>query len=132
MQPQFPGERRNISIWAVVRAISCERSAASATSPTMSMTIAPESDRTPKAETFRDYRGKLWRIVEAQHRISTNRLASGGDEQALLEQLVEEVKPAQPVAARHLHYLLATPVRYGHKRSSRFRHAGGNTGKIGR
>src|SRR3546814_18415859 len=75
MQPQFPGERRNISIWAVVRAISCERSAASATSPTMSIPIAPESDRTPKAETFRDYRGKLWRIVEAQHRISTNRLA---------------------------------------------------------
>ncbi|SNS59748.1 RES family NAD+ phosphorylase [Sphingopyxis indica] len=94
----------------------------------MSMTIAPESDRTPKAETFRDYRGKLWRIVEAQHRISTNRLASGGDDQALLEQLVEEVKPVQPVAARHLHYLLATPFRYGHKSSSRFRKAGEKPG----
>src|SRR3546814_1880474 len=32
---------------------------------------------------------------------------------------VEEVKPVQPVAARHLHYLLATPFRYGHKSSSR-------------
>src|SRR3546814_11724871 len=115
MQPQFPGERRNISIWAVVRAISCERSAASATSPTMSIPIAPESDRTPKAETFRDYRGKLWRIVEAQHRISTNRLASGGDDQALLEQPVEEGKPGQPGAARHPPYLLATRFRYGHK-----------------
>lgn len=92
------------------------------------MTIAPASDRTPRAEAFRTYRGKLWRIVEAQHRISTNRLATGGDDQALLEQLVEEVKPVLPVAARHLHYLLATPFRYGHKSGSRFRRAGEKPG----
>ena len=94
----------------------------------MSMTIAPESERTPKPEHFRAYRGKLWRIVEAQHRISTNRLAAGADDQALLEQLVEEVKPSLPVAARQLHYLLATPFRYGHMSSSRFRRAGEKPG----
>jgi hypothetical protein len=33
------------------------------------------------------------------------------------------VKPVMPVAARHLHYLLATPFRYGHSRASRFRRA---------
>lgn len=92
------------------------------------MTTAPASDRTPSAREFRAYRGKLWRIVEAQHRISTNRLATGTDDQALLEQLVEEVKPVLPAAARHLHYLLATPFRYGHKNSSRFRKAGEKPG----
>lgn len=97
-------------------------------SPTMSMTTAPAFERTPRSEDFRTYRGKLWRIVEAQHRISTNRLAAGTEDQALLEQLVEEVKPSLPVSARHLHYLLATPFRYGHKSSSRFRRAGEKPG----
>ena len=92
------------------------------------MTTARASDRTPSAEEFRAYRGKLWRIVEAQHRISTNRLATGADDQVLLEQLVEEVKPVLPAAARHLHYLLATPFRYGHKSGSRFRRAGEKPG----
>lgn len=92
------------------------------------MTTAPASERTPKPEHFRAYRGKLWRIVEAQHRISTNRLAAGAHDQALLEQLVEEVKPSLPAAARHLHYLLATPFRYGHMSSSRFRRAGEKPG----
>lgn len=94
----------------------------------MSMITAPAFERTPKPEHLCAYSGKLWRIVEAQHRISTNRLASGTDDQALLEQLVEEVKPNLPVAARHLHYLLATPFRYGHKSSSRFRRAGEKPG----
>lgn len=92
------------------------------------MTTAPASDRTPRAEEFRAYRGKLWRIVEAQHRISTNRLANGADDQALLEQLVEEVKPVLPAEARYLHYLLATPFRYGHKSGSHFRRAGEKPG----
>lgn len=92
------------------------------------MTTAPGFERAPRPEHFRPYNGKLWRIVEAQHRISTNRLAVGTDDQALLEQLVEEVKPRLPVAARHLHYLLATPFRYGHRSSSRFRRAGEKPG----
>lgn len=88
-----------------------------------SMTSAPRSDAVPTPADFRKYSGKVWRLVEAQHRISTNRLAAGIDDQALLEQLVEEVKPVLPAAARGLHYLLATPFRYGHAKASRFRRA---------
>lgn len=94
----------------------------------MSTTIAPKSDPLPSAKDFQRYDGLLWRLVEAQHRISTNRLAANADDQALLEQMVEAVKPVLPAAARGLHYLLATPFRYGHKKSSRFRAAGERPG----
>ncbi len=77
----------------------------------------------PKAKHFTAYDRTVWRMVEAQHRISTNRLAADADDQALLERLVEQAKPPLPAAARHLHYLLATPFRYGHAKSSRFRRA---------
>lgn len=69
------------------------------------------------------YRGKVWRVVEAQHRISTNRLADSLDDQARLEALAEAVKPDLPKAAHGLHYLLASPFRYGHGVESRFRRA---------
>lgn len=85
------------------------------------MTSAPRSEVVPPPADFRKYAGTVWRLVEAQHRISTNRLAAGIDDQALLESLVEEVKPVMPRAARGLHYLLATPFRYGHAKASRFR-----------
>lgn len=93
----------------------------------MSTITARKSD-TPTPEDFHAYRVRLWRMVEAQHRISTNRLAANSADQALLEQLVEEVKPTLPPAARGLHYLLATPFRYGHKKASRFRRAGEKPG----
>lgn len=89
----------------------------------MSMTSARGSRTFPTSADFRKYAARLWRLVEAQHRISTNRLATTADDQALLETLVEEVKPSLPRAARGLHYLLATPFRYGHSRPSRFRRA---------
>ena len=78
---------------------------------------------TALASEHRAYRGKIWRLVEGQHRISTNRLGSDSATQALLEELAEEVKPTVPESARHLHFLLATPFRYGHKSASRFRRA---------
>ena len=48
------------------------------------------------------------------------------DEQTLLEQLIEESKPAVPADCRDLHYLLSTPFRYGapYPSGSRFRRAG--------
>ena len=61
------------------------------------------------------WRGTVWRVVEAQHRISTNRLAGSLAEQEQLERLAEAVKPELPPAARGLHYLLAAPFRYGHR-----------------
>lgn len=74
------------------------------------------------------YAGRVWRVVEAQHRISTNRLATNTEDQLTLELLAEEVKPQMPESARHLDFLLAAPFRYGHTRSSRFRRAGEKPG----
>lgn len=72
---------------------------------------------------LRPYRGRVIRMVEAQHRIATNRLADDAADQALLEALADEVKPALPRAARTLPWLLAAPFRYGLGRASRFRSA---------
>lgn len=56
---------------------------------------------------------KAWRAVEAQHVVSTLRLAGNNPEQQeLLERILEESKPPMPPEARGLHYLLATPFRY--------------------
>ena len=70
--------------------------------------------------------GVCWRLVEAQHRVSTLKLVDTLAEQALLEALIEETKPRVPPECAHLHYLLATPFRYGaaYPRGSRFRRAG--------
>ena len=89
----------------------------------MSMTSAPAFEPAPTDADFRPYAARVWRIVEAQHRISTNRLADSLADQRLLEDLAEEVKPNLPAAARGLHYLLSTPFRYGHAKASRFRRA---------
>ncbi|WP_447412519.1 hypothetical protein, partial [Clostridium perfringens] len=81
---------------------------------------APASDvPSPAAMTIdlaaqaRPYRGRVIRMVEAQHRIATNRLADDGADQALLEALADAVKPALPPAAERLPWLLAAPFRYG-------------------
>jgi hypothetical protein len=74
--------------------------------------------------------GKYWRMVEAQHHVSTLKIVDTLDEQALLEDLIEETKPQIPLECRHLHYLLATPFRYGsvYPHGSRFRRAGRTKG----
>jgi len=48
------------------------------------------------------------------------------EEQSLLETLIDQSKPPLPPECRHLHYLLATPFRYGapYPSGSRFRRAG--------
>jgi hypothetical protein len=65
-------------------------------------------------------------LVESQHQVSTMKLVDTLAEQDLLERVVEQSKPAVPEGCRHLHYLLATPFRYGapYPRGSRFRRAG--------
>jgi hypothetical protein len=52
--------------------------------------------------------------VEAQHVASTRKLVDDLDEQGLLEELIEGVKPPMPASPAHrrLHWLLATPFRY--------------------
>lgn len=81
------------------------------------------SEPSPAAENFRPYAKTVLRIVEAQHKISTDRLADGPAEQEVLESLVEEVKPTMPPTAKSLHLLLGTPFRYGYWKPTRFRRA---------
>jgi hypothetical protein len=51
------------------------------------------------------------------------------DEQALLEDEIERTKPPVPAECADLHYLLATPFRYGrYPGNSRFRHEGYSPG----
>jgi hypothetical protein len=83
---------------------------------------------TPSALTgeARRLAGRCWRVVEAQHVVSTMKVVDTLAEQARLEELLEESKPPVPPECRHLHYLLFTPFRYGapYPRGSRFRRAG--------
>ncbi|MEP6992010.1 MAG: RES family NAD+ phosphorylase [bacterium] len=52
-----------------------------------------------------------WRVVEAQHLVSTRKLVDSAEEQALLEELIDRVKPPDATRGRQ-HYLLFTPFRY--------------------
>lgn len=58
--------------------------------------------------------------------VSTMALVDTLEEQALLEQVLDDSKPAVPEDCRRLHYLLFTPFRYGapYPRGSRFRRVG--------
>ncbi|MEJ2626924.1 MAG: RES family NAD+ phosphorylase, partial [Pseudolabrys sp.] len=71
-------------------------------------------------------KGACWRVVEAQHYISTAKLTDTAEEQDRLESLIDASKPVVPEECRHLHYLFFTPFRYGapYPRGSRFRRAG--------
>src|SRR5882757_3842114 len=74
----------------------------------------------------RSLAGICWRLVEAQHHVSTLKLVDSVAEQNVLEDLIETTKPPLPPECRHLHYLMSTPFRYGaiYAAGSRFRHAG--------
>ena len=76
------------------------------------------------------YVAEVWRLVEAQHRVSTLKLVDNLDEQALLEAMIEKTKPALPPECAGLDYLLAAPFRYGsiYPQGSRFRRAGRTEG----
>ncbi|MDB4915571.1 MAG: hypothetical protein JWM95_3215 [Gemmatimonadetes bacterium] len=52
-----------------------------------------------------------WRVVEAQHQVSTRKLVDSAQEQALLEELIDRAKPPDTTGGR-THYLLFTPFRY--------------------
>jgi hypothetical protein len=91
---------------------------------------SPIWTRVALSSEFRRFDGTCWRLVEAQHRVSTLKLTNTLAEQALLEDLIEETKPAIPPECRHLDMLLATPFRYGsvYPNGSRFRRAGRTLG----
>lgn len=56
--------------------------------------------------------GILYRLVESQEQIATRQLVDTLEEQALLEDMLETVKPPYPQNSDKLHYLLKTPFRY--------------------
>ncbi len=56
--------------------------------------------------------GTLYRLIESQEHIATRQLVDTLEEQALLEEMLETVKPPYPQHLDHLHYLLKTPFRY--------------------
>jgi len=66
---------------------------------------------------------KVWRMVEAQHIVSTLKIVDTRAEQELLEEILEENKPPVPSDAVALHYLLFSPFRYDTRppSGSRFR-----------
>jgi RES domain len=87
---------------------------------------------TPAAPSFEisTYAAAVWRLVEAQHRVSTLKLVDNLDEQALLERMIEKTKPWLPPEFAGLDYLLAAPFRYDsiYPQGSRFRRAGRTEG----
>lgn len=54
----------------------------------------------------------IWRAVEAQHVVSTMRLAESPGDQRRLEAILDQAKPPAPRGIARLHYLLAAPFRY--------------------
>ena len=75
------------------------------------------------------YKGDVWRLVEAQHRVSTLKLTDSLEEQALLETMLDETKPSLPPECAGLDYLLAAPFRYApYPYGSRFRRTGKTEG----
>ncbi|NTF06736.1 RES family NAD+ phosphorylase [Agrobacterium rubi] len=78
----------------------------------------------------REVSGPYWRLVEAQHQVSTMKLVDTVDEQSLLEDILEGSKRRFPPECAGLDYLLATPFRYdaAYPYGSRFRRAGWTKG----
>ncbi|MEM7460254.1 MAG: RES family NAD+ phosphorylase [Pseudomonadota bacterium] len=61
--------------------------------------------------------------------VSTLRLVDDLEDQALLEDILEDTKPPVPAACEGLHWLYMTPFRYGlYPNGSRFRRAGHSDG----
>lgn len=74
-------------------------------------------------------KGVFWRCVESQHLVSTLRLVDTLEDQALLEDILEDTKPPVPSECEGLHWLYMTPFRYGlYPNGSRFRKAGRTPG----
>ncbi len=77
-------------------------------------------------------KGTFWRAVEAQHFKSTMKLADSLQDQQIIEEEIESVKPPVPAQFRHLEFLLYTPFRYKapYPNGSRFRRAGNSEGVL--
>ena len=59
-----------------------------------------------------DYHHQVYRIVESQAVAATTTLVDDLEEQALLEELLDDIKPPYRAGSRERHYLISTPFRY--------------------
>jgi hypothetical protein len=76
-------------------------------------TLMPTAPQPELRASAKPWDGSGWRVVEAQHKNATIALVQGNAvEQAVLEDIIESVKPRLPPEAEGLHYLLSTPFRY--------------------
>ncbi|MDD9892134.1 MAG: RES family NAD+ phosphorylase [Gammaproteobacteria bacterium] len=64
------------------------------------------------ADCIQPIRGTLYRLVESQEQVATMGYVDTLEEQALLEELLENAKPQNLPEAKSYHYLLKTPFRY--------------------
>lgn len=64
------------------------------------------------ADSIQPIRGTLYRLVESQEQVATMGYVDTLEEQALLEELLENVKPQNLPEAKSYHYLLKAPFRY--------------------
>ncbi len=107
----------NIRLWAESRSISMRRLVRGLMDVINYLTPGElKSSARPISET-------CWRVVEAQHLVSTMKLTDLLEDQQIPENLIEETKPTIPEECRHLDFLLFTPFRYSasNPRGSRFR-----------
>ena len=58
------------------------------------------------------YSQDVYRMVETQEAAATTNIVDDLDEQFLLEQLLDQVKPPYRQETEQLHYLISTPFRY--------------------
>lgn len=58
------------------------------------------------------YANKVWRMVETQETAASLKLVDSMEEQGVLEQLLDEVKPPYRPGTEGMHYLLKTAFRY--------------------
>lgn len=64
------------------------------------------------AEQIGGVSGSLYRLVESQEQVATLGYVDTLEEQALLEQMLEDAKPVYKEDLTAYHYLLSTPFRY--------------------
>jgi hypothetical protein len=65
-----------------------------------------------KSNALVTYGAKVWRMVETQETTATLGIVDSMEEQALLEQLLDQVKPPYREGTQGMHYLLKTAFRY--------------------
>lgn len=74
-----------------------------------------------KKEHIKPLEGEVFRVAESQQKVATNTLVDTLEEQKLLEEMLDRVKPRIPHDCEKFDYLIYTPFRYPPlKHGSRF------------